>query len=54
MMSFCKIVLIVLMAFKSIMLIIESSYADGPVAVKNFIGIIIAWLLYWGAGLLTF
>ena len=54
MMVFCKIVLIVLMAFKSIMTLIESSNVDGLTAVKNFIGIIIAWLLYWGAGLLTF
>lgn len=56
-MKACKIILIILLAIKSILMIIDAliDYENRTEKLaKALIGIPVTWLLYWGAGLLDF
>ena len=55
-MKACKIILIVLLVIKTLIAIVEVFTKDGndqaEAIGKVIIGVPIAWLLYWGAGIL--
>lgn len=56
-MKACKIILIILLIIKSLAIIIEALIDEDnrlEKLLKALISIPIAWLLYWGAGLLDF